>query len=545
MRIRILLIIVIAIAFFLRFFSLSVNPPALTWDEAAWGYNAYTLSLTGKDEFGRFLPITYLESFGDFKPPMYAYLSVIPIKLFGLNEFSIRFASAFLGSITVLLTFFLVIQLFPQIKGKNFLGLLCAFILAISPWHILLSRAAFEANVASFFIILGTLLFLISTGKRLRPWVFLVSMLSFVAACYTFNTSRVFLPLFVSSLFICRWKIFFNNWKKALIAVIPAVIVFIPLAIFLTTPQAKLRYEEVNIFSDISVIERTNQEIKNDNNVLYSKILHNRRFAYAVEYIRHYFDNFDPAFLFIKGDGNPKFSIQDVGQMYLWELPFIVIGSFLLFRKKEGNWVVVPLWLLLGIVPAATARETPHALRIETILPMPQLITAYGIFYAYFYISKIKRKILSIKIFYVLCGIFITCVLLNFIYFFHTYFFHYPIKYASEWQYGYKEAVKYAEENKNKYKNIYMTNALGRPYIYVLLFGKYKPGTLENANITREALGFVHVDGFNKYTFYNDLPFDDKNTLYINSFDKVPGSAQILKEFKMPNGQISLVAYDK
>ena len=66
------------------------------------------------DEFGKFLPMTYLESFGDFKPPVYAYLDVLPVKLFGLTEFATRFPSAFFGTLTVLLTFFLV----KEIIGK-------------------------------------------------------------------------------------------------------------------------------------------------------------------------------------------------------------------------------------------------------------------------------------------------------------------------------------------------------------------------------------------------------------------------------------------
>src|SRR5258706_13239084 len=98
-----LLLFVVLIAAFLRFYQLGVNPPSLTWDETAWGYNAYSLGIDGKDEFGRFLPYDYLESFGDFKPPMYAYLDIIPVKIFGLNAFSTRFPSAFLGVATVLM----------------------------------------------------------------------------------------------------------------------------------------------------------------------------------------------------------------------------------------------------------------------------------------------------------------------------------------------------------------------------------------------------------------------------------------------------------
>ena len=101
-----LLIVIVFIAVFLRFYQLGENPPALTWDEVAFGYNAYALGIDARDEFGRFLPLDYLESFGDFKPPMYAYLDILPIKLFGMTAFAVRFPSAILGVLTVIATFF-------------------------------------------------------------------------------------------------------------------------------------------------------------------------------------------------------------------------------------------------------------------------------------------------------------------------------------------------------------------------------------------------------------------------------------------------------
>lgn len=538
----ILLSIVVAAAF-LRFFSIASNPPSLTWDEVSWGYNAYTLGQTARDEYGRFLPVDYLESFGDFKPPVYAYLSVLPVSIFGLTSFAVRFPSALFGTLTVLLTYFLVCEIFYASRQRRAYALVASFILAISPWHILLSRAAFEANVATFFIVLGTWMFLFSTRQK-RNWIILLgSLLCFVLAMYTFNTSRVFLPLFVPILFIARRKMLISQWKKSILSVGIALLISLPLLGFLMTPQAKLRYEEVNIFSDIKVIERTNQEIMNDNNSIFSKVIHNRRLAYGVEYLNHYFDNLDPKFLFIKGDGNPKFSIQDVGQMYIWELPFLIIGALLIFRKKESLWGIVPMWLLLAIIPAATARETPHALRIETTIPMFQVIVAYGVVQAYIYI-QLKIKNVRLMRLIMVGGSFIA--LSFFVYFIHTYFVHYPVQYASEWQYGYRDAIKYAEDNKQKYKTIYFTQDLGRPHAYVLFYGKYNPNTLAtNASVSREALGFVHVESLDKYNFEKTPPPLSEDILYINVPGKVPGDVRILKNFMSPDGEVALQAYEK
>lgn len=537
-----LLVAIFILACVLRFWGLSVNPPALTWDEASWGYNAYTLGQTGKDEFGKFLPVTYLESFGDFKPPMYAYLSVLPIKVFGLTEFATRFASAFFGSLTVLVAFFLVREIFPTSPKKDHIALFTSFLLAISPWHILLSRGAFEANVATFFIVSGAYVFLFSTKQKNNLYFLIFSFLSFLAAMYTFNTSRVFLPIFIPFLLYFRKDILLKNWVKFILTALPSIILFLPLFLFLITPQAKLRYQEVNIFSDIQVIERVNKEVENDHNSTFSKIIHNRRLTYGVEYVRHYLDNLDPGFLFIHGDGNPKFSIQDVGQMYIWELPFLVLGAIFLFRKKEGSFVVIPLWLLLGIIPAATARETPHALRIETVIPMMQILVAYGFIYSADYLFS-KKNIKWIKpTGYITASL---VILSTFLYFAHNYFNNYPITYASEWQYGYKQAVSYAELHKEKYKNIYMTQGLGRPYIYALFYGRYPEGTLNSADIKREALGFVHVNSFGKYKFLNDLPFDQNNSLYINIAEKTPKSAKIHENIKLPNNISTLVIYEK
>ena len=533
---KLLLLLIVLIAGFLRFYQLGANPPSLTWDESAWGYNAYSIGIDGKDEFGRFLPHDYLESFGDFKPPMYAYLDVIPVKLLGLNEFSTRVPSALFGVLTVLLTYFLVKRIFWNSKEKQKYALASAFILAISPWHIMLSRAAFEANVATFFLVLGVWGFLAATQEK--KWYLLISAVSFAVSMYTFNTARVVAPLLVIVLALLFRKRLFQIKKEVLIACIVGLVVFLPTFRFLLTPQAGLRFQEVNIFSDPGVVKTANQEIANDNNALWSKLIHNRRVLYSIEYVKHYFDNLSPTFLFIKGDGNPKFSIQSVGEMFIWDIPFVVIGILFLVKKREGNWWLVPLWLLIGIIPAATARETPHALRIEASLPMFQIISAYGFIMLLSLVKRFKNLITV-----VLIGL----LLINLAYFCHDYFAHYPAEFSGEWEYGYQQSIAYVQSVEKNYDNIQITNELGRPYIYYLFYTQTLPADYrKTAVIHRDAFGFVTVEAFGKYLFpdnYNYTLSKSKKVLYINTPYNLPKNKKVLKTFYLLNGQPVLVVY--
>lgn len=533
---KILFTLIILIAIVLRFYSIGNLPPSLTWDEVAWGYNAYSISIDGKDEFGRFLPIDYLESFGDFKPPVYAYLTAIPVALFGLNEFAVRFPSALFGVLTVALTYFLVKRIFYKSKNSNSYALLSALFLAISPWHTLLSRAAFEANVASFFIVLGFWGFIASVQDK--KWYLVISAISFALSMYTFNTSRIVAPLLVLVLIVVFRNKLWEIKKQAIISFIVGFLIFAPIIGFLLSPQAGLRFKEVNIFTDPEVVKNANQLIENDGNAIWSKVIHNRRVLYSIEYVKHYFDNLSPMFLFIRGDGNPKFSTQEVGQMYIFDIIFFVTGIFLLFRKKEGYYWLIPLWLLIGIIPAATARETPHALRIETTLPTFQILAAYGFVQVVDLLNK-RKVIVSIVLLFLLS--------LNFVYFTNNYFKHYKLDYSGEWQYGYKESIAYVKSVEKDYDFVQVTDTLGRPYVYYLFYGNISPEDFRNnSKIQRDPFGFVTVERVGKYHFPRNFTYEankDKKVLYINTPHNLPTNVSILKTFYLLDGRPVLVAY--
>lgn len=538
----IFLFLIMTCAALLRLVALGVNPPALTWDEAAWGYNAYSLGVDGRDEFGKFLPLQYIESFGDFKPPVYAYLDILPIKIFGLSEFATRFPSALAGIVAVFFTYFLVLRLFPNNKYREWYALTSSALLAISPWHIMLSRAAFEANVATTFIIIAVWALL--AGIQGKKWLLLVSAVCFIVPFYTFNTPRVFLPLFILFLVPILWKQLWRQKKWTIISAIVGIALLLPLIPFLLSPQASVRFQEVNIFSDPQIVKTSNQEIANDGHSLLGKFLHNRRFLYAHAFLQHYFDNLNPEFLFFEGDINPKFSIRSAGELYIWCLPFFYLGILLIFRKREGYWYLLPIWFVLGIIPAATARETPHALRTEVILPTVQIFIAYGLVTTLLFL---KNKMTQNRWWYVPLLVLVIMILFEFVKFTHTLFAHYPFEYSQEWQYGYKQSIAFVKAHESEYDQVNISDVLGRPYIYYLFYLQVDPAVFrQDVTIRHDAFGFVHVDRFGKYYFgehVDQLAGKDKRNLFIAPANQVPTTAHVLKSFYDLNNKPVFTAY--
>jgi len=139
----------------------------------------------------------------------------------------------------------------------------------------------------------------------------------------------------------------------------------------------------------------------------------------------------------------------------------------------------------------------------------------------------------------------VTCY---FIYYLHNYYTHYPKEFAGEWQYGYKDAISYAEKNSAKYDKIYLTDSIGRPYVYTLFYTKYSPLFFyNNSKIERDAFGFVKVRGFDKYTFGGLADFKDKDVkkaLYIISAGDTLSEKKFIKNILLPNGTPVLKIYE-
>lgn len=517
------LILILLLAGFLRFYKLSSVPVSLYWDEVSLGYNAYSILKTGKDEHGNFMPLTNFPAFGDYKPPLYIYATVPSIAAFGLNEFALRFPSAFFGTLTVLLTYFLA----RKLTASDKIGAISAFFLAISPWHLQFSRGAFEANLGLFFSTLGIFLFLHTPKIK---WLILPSLASFLAAMYTFTGQRLFVPFILIILFIQFRKDLVKNFKIALFAAIIFGITFWPLYSFATqTIEGRLRFDEVTIFKDLDPINLSVTYREKDNYIWWSGIIHNRRLNYAYQYLIHYFDAFNPSFLFSRGDVNPRLSIQEVGELYYFDLPLILAGVYFLLSSRQKYRFLIIGWLLISPIGPATARETPHALRMIHILPTFQIISALGAYYLYQLIKYKKAYITVLSL----------VIFLNLFYYLHMYYIHWPLNFSGAWQFGYKQAIESIKPLYRDSDQIIVSNSLGRPYIYALFYLQVEPEEYwKDRNVYKDNFSFIHVDNFGKFRFVDSIdPGNVKGkSLFIMPPGLTPTNANIIKEIKDPKG---------
>lgn len=521
------LFIIILVATFLRLYKLGVNPPSLYWDEASLGYNAYAILTTGHDEHGELLPMARFTAFGDYKPPGYIYVLIPVIALLGVNEFAIRFPSAVSGIALVLLTYVLT----KKLTKDNITALISAALLSVSPWSLQLSRAAFEANLAAFFNLFGITLFLYSFKRR---WLLPLSVISFVFAFYTFNANRIISPLILIVLSILFIKQVWVNKKGLVASVIIGALLIGPTIPYFMTRESRLRFEEVSIFTNLDIINKSNARIETMGNSWWSKLLHNRRVYYAKEFLSHYTDHFKGGYLFVYGDRNPRLSIQSVGELFWFELPLVLTGLFLLFRRKDKITLFILLWFFIAHIPAGVARETPHMLRTASAIPIYSIWGGIG---AHFIVKLLSSKKTWLKV-----SIFTFSVLFimgNLYYYFHQYYVHYPRDWSGEWQYGYKELVQEIKKYEDGYGIISITPALGRPYIYFLLYNEISP--LEYVKIRkaeRDWYGFWEISGFGKYDFTGNLPKETGTRVLVAGVaGTFEGRGRKFSEIRSPDGK--------
>jgi 4-amino-4-deoxy-L-arabinose transferase-like glycosyltransferase len=482
-----ILLIILIVAALLRFISLGSLPEGINTDEALDGYEAYSLLQTGKDHRGNTWPF-YFQGFSDRvdnRFSLYVYSIIPSVAVFGLNEFATRLPAALYGLLTVLIIYFFAKEIF---KNK-YVGLLSAFLLAISPWHVQLSRTGLEGVMVPFLLSLG--LFLFIKGVSGRSQYLLLSAIPFGLSLYAYAIVTALLPPIILALAIIYRKELWQNKKVILLFLAILFLIISPFLYLQATHFSELQSR----FRQVSLPGQFNW------------------FAHVIITFITYITTF---FLV-------KMSI-----VYLFEAILILTGlTICLFSLKKTNVQLVLALFVIMPLPLMLTDATVHQLRASFCLAVIPLLSGYGLY-------SIGHFIAQRRLFPARPGIIFGVVLIVLVYAISlvTLFDKYPKTIDNlVHSHNFKQVAQYIEENGVSVEKIFVTEKANQPYIFLLYYLQYDPRTFQHDEVVRTyaSSGWQKVRSFDKFIFCNiDTCYNkDVPGLYFARQSDIPGVSPV------------------
>ncbi len=224
-----LLLFIVGAAAFFRFYQLGALPPGLHPDEARVGLEALQLLK------GNFQAVY---NAGGITEIVFVLFQLVFIKLFGNSVAALQIAPALLGIAATLTTYLWMRTWF----GKR-AGLIAAFLMAVTPWSVSLTRVGFRAAIAPLFISL--LLWVFTRGFQTggRRWFIAAGLILGIG----FYSCPITGPLFAALLFIAaivyfKRRKFFKQWApKVTSSLLIALCMLIPLILYTATHMTKVK----------------------------------------------------------------------------------------------------------------------------------------------------------------------------------------------------------------------------------------------------------------------------------------------------------------
>jgi len=526
-----LLITIFFLGLVLRLFQVSSVPTSLYWDEVAIGYNAHSIAQTAKDEYGQFLPLLF-RSFDDYKFPGQVYLTSPFVKVFGLNELSVRLPAVILGSLSILGLYFLTREIFPRQKK---LPLVAALLLSISPWHIQFTRASFEAGSA-FTLILFGLGFIWKYFRHEQIKNYFLGVFFLVLSTYFYRSALVVTPLLLFLSVFLNYKLNLRKYLKLVLPTFLFVVFSLPIYLSSLFGPGSSRSEQVGIARQVFDQSVENSiKISQSNNSFISKVIYNRRILYVRQFFANYLESVNFNFLFVYGDLFRRHRVEGMGVLYLWELITVLVGlGFVFLRRNKEN-----LFLLFGILicflPAAISYPVPHALRSLNAACFFAVISAIGLVkIVSFCKQKLGKRISQIAIIFValMIGVFVN-------YYQHQYFTVNAENSSYYWGDPFKQMVLYVNSVSNQYEKIIVSGTNWKPYMYFLFFSQTNPADFQKLGNSYE---------YRKFWYSSpdwDIANSDRKIKNVDLFEIANGSKTLVvlneEEYRSKELQLSLI----
>ncbi len=474
---RVLFWLIMAAAVFVRAWQLGTVPNGINQDEAFAGYEAWSLLNYGIDTAGYHNPV-YLTAWGSGMNALETYLMMPFIAIFGLEVWVIRLPQMIVACLSVWVMYLLVRRTVSERAA-----LFAMFMLAICPWHILMSRWGLESNLAPGFLLFGLYFFVRGLDNQR---FFLLSALMYGLCLYTYATVWVYVPIMLvimAAYCIACHKLKFD--RNTVFSVIILAVLAAPLLLFLAVNYGWIDEIRTPLFSIPKLLYMRASEISLDEKAKKLELIGN--------------------LLIEQNDLSIWNSPTKYGLLYYITMPFALFGL---------------IYTIANLVQSVKEREfCPEALLlVQLMVCLPQLIlvktnvtrsnmlfiplVTFAALGAYFLSTVSRRKVLEI----------VAAVYLVLFVGFETYYFtEYDAETRSHFSYGLDSALELAQD---KGDVVYLDE--NEFYTKVLFYAQTPVDTFrDTVQYLYYPSAYLHALSFDNFCFWADPYHPEDNAAYI------------------------------
>lgn len=499
----------IIISLFFHIYKSSEIPACLNADEAAFGYNAYSILKTGKDEYGNPFPLRF-KSFGDYKMPLYTYFSIPFIKVFGLNDSSTRSLNTIIAILFPIVIFYLAKELFDN----DYIAALSSLLISSSLGLHIVGRQAHEAYLGVFLTTLSSI-FILKILKKITLKKSLLFYFFISLALFSYQSVRIL------AIFFFIYSIFYFKFKRKSRLFIFGFL--LTLFIFALTDLAYKPERVKNLlFFNNTGFKMKLSEIRSEGA---SRYLFNKWTIGTKDVLLEHLKYYSPQFLTIRGDENPRFGFPEISPITIVEYLFFYIGLYYLFKNKaKWSYLIILLLLITPLSASLTWAGLSITRSLFIFVPIA-IVAAYGL---YNFLNSVYSKYL-----FLLTCLILSSLLIFLFYSWSFYFDHYPkrglVIYSQ--QCGYKQLSAYVRKNYDKFDRFYISPEHGEPYIFLLFYLNYPPDKYQKeARLSEpDKYGFGQVEKFDKFRFTLTGSASQKNVSLIAYPHDFEGQKDYLK----------------
>jgi len=434
-------------------------PEGINQDEAFAGYEAFCLLRDGMDTAGCRFPV-YLTAWGSGMNALETYLMLPFVALFGLKTWVIRLPQLITGVLSLPALYGVI----RRVRDEN-QALVTMLLLAICPWHVLLSRWGLESNLAPGFLLFGLYFFLRGLeNSRFYP----LAGLFYGLSLYAYATLWPFVPLLLGLSLVyaaIHGKLRFD--RHLLCGGLTLALLASPLLLFLAVNFGWIGEIRTAFFSVPRLLYMRSGELS---------------FSYIPENLKNLF-----TILWTQADGLPWNTAGVYGLLYPLSAPFALLGLLSLLergicRKGFDSAAFLGFQLLAGLLLGALVSVNVN--RVNLIFPPLLFLAGEGVCW---FCARFRLRLLPLVL---------AAYLVCFGFFTHFYFTEYRQSLRSSFAWGLEEALDAVGDK----GTVYLSGDVYYPD--VLFYAETVPSLFrESVRYYNYPAAFLRAESFGRFRF--------------------------------------------